>query len=495
MRINRERRRCLQVLSAALTLMAGAGGEGVLAAALSGTGQDEDDDQFWDVIVVGSGLAGCAAALSALETGSERVLLIEKGPIIGGHSFHSTGTLAVVNSPNQTRQGLEDSIDRMWLESRAVGGKGADEKLIRKVGRDSESAREWLEDCGVQFSPQVFQSLGGLTPRSLLAKSSQPGLTYTRALYETALKKGLTVRLNTRMTGLVPQSGADGRFWLLESARGKVSVSYRTRTVVIATGGFTANSEMIRRADPLLPAGMHTTANPKGQYFDGAEGDGIVIAEGLGAQLKDMHNVQLMPLTGGRLLDYVGGDIFVDAEGSRFVNEDGSWKTLEKALLKLPNQKMWVITDAQSKKGINLGQKLADGTVKKSDTVAEMAVAMGIDPQVLKKTIDEYNRNAARGEDPLFGKKIFTQQINKPPYYWGEERLLLHTTLGGIAINEHAEVLSVAGPPIEGLYAAGETVGGLFGLSRLGGLAMTACVVMGREAGRQASRRAVALKR
>lgn len=123
-----------------------------------------------------------------------------------------------------------------------------------------------------------------------------------------------------------------------------------------------------------------------------------------GAQLKDMDNIQLMPIWGGRLLDYVGGDIFLDHEGRRFVNEGASWKTLENALLKLPNQTMWVVTDAQSKKGISLGVKLADGTVRKSDTIAEMAIGMGVDPTVLQKTLDDYNRGAAKHEDPQFGK-------------------------------------------------------------------------------------------
>ena len=470
-----------------------AAGSAISAAKPTLEAPDVHDDQLlWDVVVVGSGLAGAAASLSALESGAKRVIMIEKGPLIGGHSAYSTGTLAVVNSERQKRQGVDDSLDRMWAEAKTVGGSTADEHLIRKIGEESGAALAWLEAYGVTFSPGVFQSLGGLTPRSVLAKSAQPGLTYTRALYEAALKRGLLVRMNTRMTNLVPQDGGEqGRFWVVEWVRHQVPGFLRTRSVVIATGGFTANAEMIRRHDPTIPAGMRTTANPKGLYFDGAEGDGILIAEAVGAQLKDMDNIQLMPIWGGRLLDYVGGDIFLDHEGRRFVNEGASWKTLEAALLKLPNQTMWVVTDAQSKKGISLGVKLADGTVKKSDTIAEMAIGMGVDPSVLQKTLDEYNRNAANKTDPLFGKTTFTQLINQPPYYWGEERLFLHTTLGGIAINEHAEVLDKSSRPIEGLYAAGETVGGLFGKSRLGGLAMTACVVFGHEAGRMAAARAV----
>ena len=151
---------------------------------------------------MGSGLAGVSAALSALEAGAQNVLLIEKGPLIGGHSAYSTGTLAVVGSDRQKTQGVTDSLDLMWEEAKKVGGESADEALIRKIGRDSERALQWLESYGVVFTPGVFQSLGGLTPRSVLAESAQPGLTYTRELYEAALKRGLVVRFNTRMTGL-----------------------------------------------------------------------------------------------------------------------------------------------------------------------------------------------------------------------------------------------------------------------------------------------------
>lgn len=492
MKINEKRRQVLQG-----ALLAGMSCAWPLSAwseegSSSATeGAIPDEKRLWDIVVVGSGLAGVSAALSALEAGAQNVLLIEKGPLIGGHSAYSTGTLAVVGSDRQKTQGVTDSLDLMWEEAKKVGGESADEALIRKIGRDSERALQWLESYGVVFTPGVFQSLGGLTPRSVLAESAQPGLTYTRELYEAVLKRGLVVRFNTRMTGLHPiEESGENRFWMVEVTSQQVPSTLQTRSVVIATGGFTANAEMVHKHDPQIPQGMRTTANPRGLYFDGAQGDGILIAEVAGAQLKDMDNIQLMPIWGGRLLDYVGGDIFLDHEGRRFVNEGASWKTLENALLKLPNQTMWVVTDAQSKKGISLGVKLADGTVRKSDTIAEMAIGMGVDPTVLQKTLDDYNRGAAKHEDPQFGKTTFTQQINQPPYYWGKEQLFLHTTLGGIAINERAEVLDDNNQPIAGLYAAGETVGGIFGKSRLGGLAITGCVVFGHEAGRQAAARA-----
>ncbi len=438
---------------------------------------------IWDAIVVGSGLSGVSAALSALESGLRTVLLIEKAPVVGGHSFYSTGTIMVVPEANTVEQ------DRLWEDARRVGGDGANETLIRKIGRESESALTWLESMGVEFSEGVFQSLGGLSPRSRMAKASQAGYAYTKAIYEHALAKGLTVKLNTALTELTPAQTPAGEVWTVDVTEKGIPTTLYSYSVILATGGFTANAALLHQQRPDLPEGMRTTANPQGLYYDGATGDGILIAQKLGAALKDMSHIQLMPLWGGRVLDYVGGDIFLDHQGKRFVNEGASWATLEKALLALPEQTMWVVTDAQSTKGINLGMKLADGTVKKSDSIAEMARGMGLDRQVLEATLATYNAGAREGRDPQFGKETITQTIDKPPFYWGKERLYIHTTLGGIVINERTEVMSVQGRPLTGLYAVGETVGGVFGDNRLGGIAITAAIVLGREAGRQVAQR------
>lgn len=160
MKINEKRR---QVLHGALLASASYAIPTWAAEALSDGSSDlPDEKRLWDIVVVGSGLAGVAAALSALEAGAQNVLMIEKGPLIGGHSAYSTGTLAVVGSDRQKTQGVTDSLDLMWEEAKKVGGESADEALIRKIGRDSERALQWFESYGVVFTPGVFQSLGGL---------------------------------------------------------------------------------------------------------------------------------------------------------------------------------------------------------------------------------------------------------------------------------------------------------------------------------------------
>lgn len=143
------------------------------------------------------------------------------------------------------------------------------------------------------------------------------------------------------------------------------------------------------------------------------------MAEKLGAQTVDMDAIQLIPLRGGRLLNYVGGDIYVDSEGKRFIDESKGVKAIAEGYLNLPDRVFWVITDSQSQKSLDLDAKLLAGSVHIADSVSEMAKKMHVSAKVLQKTLDRYNRFVEQGEDKDFGKKIFTQKIEKPPFYFG----------------------------------------------------------------------------
>ncbi len=210
------------------------------------------------------------------------------------------------------------------------------------------------------------------------------------------------------------------------------------------------------------------------------------MAQKLGAATKDAEFLQLIPFWGARLLDYVGADIYVNNQGFRFVNEAASWRDVSNAILEQDKREMWAITDSQSKKGASLGVKLMNGTVKKASTIKEMAKAMGVPIQNLEETIRSYNKFSAEGMDPIFGKKVFTQQINQPPFYFGKEKLAVHFCCGGIKLNKNAEVVKLDGSIIPGLYVCGEASGGPHGHDRLGGVALTSAFVFGRIAGRNA---------
>lgn len=194
------------------------------------------------------------------------------------------------------------------------------------------------------------------------------------------------------------------------------------------------------------------------------------------------------------MLDYAGGDIYVNVEGRRFVDENRPWHEVTKILLDKKNPEFFVITDSQSRKGATLGVKLLSKIIMKSDSVEEMALAMRISPVNLKQTLTEYNKFVENGLDQNFGKRFFAQKINRAPYYWGREKLHIHTSLDGVKTDCDAQVLDKDGKRVDGVFAAGEVVGGIFGKDRLGGAALTNCLVMGRAAGTNAARFALGRK-
>lgn len=442
------------------------------------------EKKFWDVIVIGSGVAGLSAACSALQAGSQRVLILEKGPIVGGHSILSTGYVAGVDRKRQEKLGITDSPELMLQNMLDIGGHINDYELAKIVCYQSEKTIYWLEKLGIKWDERIFQTVAGLHPRSHITSPVRAGYDYVMTLLRYALKNGAILKLNSKVVDLISEKGTV-KGALVEERSGIVR-RYLGRAVVLATGGFTANVELRSKYDPRLGREFPTTANPFDSIFDGATGDGLLMALKLGAATKDAEYVQLIPFWGGRLLDYVGGDIYVNTVGMRFVNEGGSWKEVSEAILRQPEKEIWAITDSQSQKGASLGVKLMNGVIKKANTVEEMATQMKVPKKILKETLETYNQNAERGIDPFFGKTQFTQTIDQPPYYFGKERLGVHFCCGGIKFNSKAEVINSSGDIIPGLLVCGEASGGPHGHDRMGGVALMSAFVFGRIAGKQA---------
>lgn len=236
-----------------------------------------------------------------------------------------------------------------------------------------------------------------------------------------------------------------------------------------------------------MTADLRTTANPYGTNWDGATGDALDLVQSVGGALKTGFGMQLIPFWGGRLLDYVGGDIYLTLQGRRFVDETRPWNEVADKMLSLPERECWVVTDRQSMKGATLGLKLINGIVRKAATVEELARGMDVPLAELRRTLENYNRAVRGGFDPETGKRAFAQTISEPPFYYGKERIYVHTSLDGVATDTLARVVDADGTPVLGLYAAGEVVGGIWGRERLGGAQLTNCLVMGRTAGAEAA--------
>lgn len=441
-----------------------------------------------DVLVIGAGIAGLAAAVSAREAGAGRVLVLEKGPMIGGHAAYADGSICAVYPKLQKKAGIEDSPALMARQLWEWGGRQGDLRLIETLARGSGSAIDWLQSMGVRFMPRVYVSYPGSYPRAITSHPDRGGFEYIWALNRRARALGVEVLLNARASAL---TSSGGRVTGVQVERSGRTETVAARSVVIATGGFSANKAMVRRFAPQgFDPDAGSSANPGGRHFDGADGDGIRMAQEAGAALSGMSEVELITRHGGRLLDYAGGDIYVNAEGRRFVNENVPHREQARAILAQPGQVIWVITDSKSLKGPVLQHKLAIGEVRQAASVEEMARAMKVPRRSLEETLSRYNGFVERGRDLDFGKTVFTQKIDTPPFYFGRETLEAHYTIGGIRINPQAAVLRANGTAIPGLWAAGETTGGVHGTSRQGGAAFTDCLVFGRIAGREAARAA-----
>ena len=453
----------------------------------------------WDVIVVGSGTAGLCAGISARESGAHRVLIVEKLPMVGGHGIVSSGSVALAMRRPETDNPRRD-LDAMMNEMRKVGGDAADPELIRTLVEESESAVKWLEALGVRWNHHFFRAVSSLTPRNISTGSAQAGYDYVQALVRRAKALGIVFRLNTRAVQIAQENGRITGLYvqtmdtpektraLPETLPEALSGDFlSTRALILATGGFSANPRMRQQWDPSIPEDLPTTANPKKVLLDGATGDGVLLAQRVGAALTGMPYIQVIPFSGGRLLDYVGGEIWIDDDGQRFIDEGMPFQQLRERLTHEQRRGFWAISDSQTRKGASLSAKLMEGTVKKAQTLDELAKGIRIPIAKLRATLDRWNRSVVQGYDEQFQHPLRGTSIEVPPFFYGRETWSVHFTCGGVRINSEAAVLTDDGTPILGLFAAGEVTGGIHGKDRLGGNAMTDTFVFGRRAGRFAA--------
>lgn len=441
-----------------------------------------------DVVVIGAGGAGFNAAVTAAMNNA-KVILLEKQPTVGGATIISGGSMNFPDPERQARLGIKDSPDLMFEQTLAAGDFRGDPALVRTLADNAPALREWYEQIGVKWDDRVFEPFGGLFPRGHNTGAANAGRDYIRALYTAAKAHGVEIRTSTKALDLIRENGrVDG----VRAQDEDGPVTFRAKAVVIATGGFAGNVQMRMKYDPRLNESFRTTANPSGTGPAFNTGDGILMGQKAGADVVGMDFIQLIPFTGGRVTDYVGGDIWLNSEGRRFVNEGGRRDVITEAILRQKGQMCWVITDEQSVKGATTEGKIRSGVVFKLNSIQEVADKMGVDYKVLKESFDRYNKFAAEKKDPDFGRTTFTQLINKPPYYVGIERESVHFTQGGLRITSKTEVLDIEGNVIPGLFAAGETTGGVHGTNRAGGNSLAAISVFGRIAGKNAASLALA---
>lgn len=464
-------------------------GGAVLAAAGTALFLRPDENEY-DVVVIGGGAAGLAAAVSAAEEGAS-VLLLEKQADVGGNTRISGGFFAAVDPERQSRQGIEDSVEKFYGQMMESGGPRTNPDLARILVNEAGDALRWLEGYGMRFQDEVIEIYGAHWPRCHIPLMPA-GEGYIYTLSSAASRLGVAVKVRARAERL--ERTADGAVRVRVAEPGGVRTYGARRGVVIASGGFGANRKMIARFAPNL-------ADLTNDNTPGSTGEMLLEAERLGAALVNMDSVQCLPgCPPGRTLRIVlhsdvSRFILVNAEGKRFIREDERRDVLRDAVLALPERYAYSIVDDEGFRSYNILMRrnavigVETGDAWRADTPEELARAMGLPPETLRKTIDDYNEGVRRKRD-AFGKSSaeLLHEIRKPPFWACFAGMTIHYTMGGLATDAKAQVLSDSGEPLPGLFAAGEATGGVHGINRMGANGINDAVVFGRIAGRNAAR-------
>ncbi len=456
-----------------------------------GTPKDVVTEYETDVIIVGGGGAGLSAAAAASQEGAE-VIVLEKMPILGGNTLRSGGVYNAVHPEKQKAQGIEDSEELFFQQTYEGGDKQAKPELVKILVENATEDYHWLESIGVEFEPDVHQALGAMWARSH-GTTGNAGTSFINAFKKTAEENGAKFMLNTEVTDLQVEDGKVVGVKAKDKNGNELTIKSR-KGVIISTGGFSSNVEMRQKYKPSLGKELPSTNQP------GSTGDGIRMAEAIGANLIQMENIQLNPFGDpedgsllGCLFPSVEEMIYVNLDGKRFVNEGERRDRIIEALLKQPESTMFIIADAKHlpENGISLfGEKVdylfEKGKLVKADTIEELAEKIGVEPANLAKAVEDFNKAVDAKVDENFGRTYLSMKLDQPPFVANKRVPTVHHTMGGLDIDENARVLDKDGQPISGLYAAGEVCGGIHGANRLGGNAITEIVVFGRLAGRSA---------
>jgi flavocytochrome c len=455
-----------------------------------------------DIIVIGSGLAGLAAAIEATQAGRS-VTVLEKMKITGGNTRISDGALAAPGNYLQKKMGIADSPELFFKDMMAAGLGMNHPELVRVVAENAADTIDWTRSVlGVRYLDQLDRFGGHSAARSLTTRGHS-GKDIIKAQVAALERLGITVHTRCRFNGFVTDDAGnvcgvnvrDG-YRYPDAASGTAKTLLARRAVILATGGFGNDKGFRRLQQPALDETVQSTNHR------GATAEGLVAALGLKAAPIHLSWIQLGPWgcsdekgygKGGRFASYAvfPAGIMVDpATGRRIVNEWADRRQRSEAMMSAGHPCIGIVDAKGAEKDAeSLKYCLPSGKVKGFDDIQDLAVAWEIPIAALKDTVNRYNEIIAAGNRDEFGKDLSRDAypVATPPFYTIRLYPKVHYTPGGVAINTEAQVLDLAGRPIPRLYAAGEVTGGVHGASRLGSNALTECLVFGRIAGQSAA--------
>ncbi|WP_270477023.1 flavocytochrome c [Faecalibacterium prausnitzii] len=486
-----------------------------------------------DVVVIGAGGAGMTAAMTAADAG-QKVVILESQAMVGGNSARATGgmnaaktvyqdenefdqaagvektlaTAAEKYADNETITALAKTVSEQWAAYQAnptgyfdsvelmeldtmVGGKGInDPELVKTLCEGTADAIDWLDENGITL--HNVSSFGGASVKRIHRPVNEEGKVVSVGAYmipllqENCEKRGIDIVLNTTVdTILTDANGA--AVGVSGTDKDGNTVVVNAKSVILATGGFGANLDMVTQYKPELAGFMTTNAA-------GAQGQGIEMATAIGAGTVDMDQIQIHPTveanTAALITEGLRGDgaILVNANGERFVDEVGTRDVVSAAEIAQPGSYSWLIVDQAMVDASSVIQGyIKKGYTKTGATYEELAKELDVDPAAFANTMETWNGYVEAKNDPDFGRTSFANPLNNGPYYAIKVTAGVHHTMGGVTINSATEVLKEDGTVIPGLFAAGEVTGGVHGANRLGGTAVADFVVFGRIAGESAA--------
>lgn len=454
----------------------------------------------YDVIVIGSGAAGLSAAVAAADAGAS-VLVVEADSQVGGSSRLSGGHFYAAGTSIQADAGIsDDTADAMFEHYMTLNQWLVDPAVVRRYCDLSAPTFEWLKGLGVKFPKEgVYRSGVGSTPRGHQPEGA--GQEVINVLDGHRSHQGVDLVLASRVTGLIADD--DGRIAGIRIGNDTASCA----AVILATGGFGANPEMIEKYYPQAAA-----AKDWSWYIgsSGAQGDGITLGESVGGTVDGQDRGLLLVTPGfSRDLEVLlpGWLILVNQLGRRFCNESAPYTVLG-GLIQREGGSAWAVFDEAARARARpsptsqafwvdevLARKADEGRIIRADNLPSLAAQMGVAVDGLLGTVERYNSDAVTGTDNAFLKAEGLKPITEPPFYGVEVRPAIICWTGtGLRIDADTHVLSGKEKPIPGLFAAGETVGNLHGDRYIGGGGSYApCIVFGKLAGEQAARYAMAL--
>ena len=447
-------------------------------------GPKEEKTIDTEIVIIGAGGAGMTAAIMLQQAGKDFVIL-EKMPYVGGNTTKATGGMNASETHYQKEQGIEDSNALFAADTMKGGHALNDSSLVAVMANSSAGAIDWLDTIGAEL-PKISFS-GGASVNRIHAPADGSGVgAYLVDRFSAKLNElGVKVMLETAATELLTDE--DGKIAGVKAVGPDAIYTINARAVILASGGFGANEAMYTTYRPDLKGTVTTNA-------PGATGDGIVMAQALGADLVDIEQIQLHPTveqtTSILITESVRGDgaILVNQGGVRFTNELLTRDAVSAAELAQEGSYAYIIFDQKLRDNLKAVEKyVKSGITVQADTIEGLAEQLGIDPATLAKTLNDWNEIVKNQRDTQFGRTTgMKEDLTTAPYYAIKIAPGIHHTMGGVKINTAAEVINTEGAAIPGLFAAGEVCGGVHGGNRLGGNAVADIVIFGRIAAESA---------